>query len=296
MPPPICLRKQRLAELVHASLAFDPLCCFQRAASEAFPAAGGVSERQRVGLRIEANVVRAGMTPGAVRTDIDVPSVPRASSYPPPASKACRRARLPWCRGGSPTPMRRIRDGPSTTAQPLPQAGRTPARRPSNSGSRQDRVVLLHSWRTRSISFAQPVVPTTTFTPKAASRSTFSTTVSRRREFDSDIDTWEVRRRQTFEIRVVVFVQLRPLRSRTQAQAGRSACPSFHSQRCAIFMPQRPPIGIAEEFGVQPFYRGLQVFVRDHDTQVEQRRTLGDHANVDVAQVLRNTRLATPGV
>ena len=52
-----------LTEFVQALFAVDPLRGLQRAAGEAFAAAGGVAQRDRVRRRIEADLVRAGMRP-----------------------------------------------------------------------------------------------------------------------------------------------------------------------------------------------------------------------------------------
>jgi hypothetical protein len=67
--------KQNVAEFVKAFAPYNPLCRFQSASGEAFPAPRGVAKRDGVGSRIKTNFVGAGMRAGAAGARIDIARV-----------------------------------------------------------------------------------------------------------------------------------------------------------------------------------------------------------------------------
>src|SRR5580658_10283704 len=70
------LGKQYVGEFEHALFADNPLCSFQGAACEAFAAARGMTERDGVGRRIEADFMRPRMPARATAAHIDGARIP----------------------------------------------------------------------------------------------------------------------------------------------------------------------------------------------------------------------------
>src|ERR1700735_2323651 len=64
--------KENVAKLVESFAPDNPLCRFQSAPGEAFPAPCSVSQSDGVGRGIETNLVRARMRAGAAGTGVDI--------------------------------------------------------------------------------------------------------------------------------------------------------------------------------------------------------------------------------
>src|ERR1700677_4449203 len=67
--------KENVAKFVESFAPYNPLCRFQSAPGEAFPAARGVAQRDGIGGGIEAYLVRARMGYGATGGGVDIARV-----------------------------------------------------------------------------------------------------------------------------------------------------------------------------------------------------------------------------
>ena len=117
------LEAKHIVKRINAFAAEQPASGLESAAGKAFAAAGGMTERDRVGSRIKADFVgcRDAFRPGwsCYRLGVDSP----ADASPRQAAEACRKARPSWSRGEFPTPTRRIRIRPSAVRPLSPPVG-----------------------------------------------------------------------------------------------------------------------------------------------------------------------------
>ena len=167
--------------------------CTHRAASSAPRAktaavARGVRQRDRLRRGVEADRVRAGNRPGPRRRHVDADGVAApahrrsiASAVPDGASRLAA-----WCSSwiqapnagcAAPAAPRRARPAPGTGSR----RARSSAPRPRRCRAPPPRRAAAAS------SACQPVVPMTTFMPRAARRGKFVGTASASREVDRDV-------------------------------------------------------------------------------------------------------------